>query len=144
MNMKTNFVLVLTLFFALIPSLSYSHEMIELTASKTNYTTSDSFVVNIANQNELPTSYYRLSVEQLVNGQWTSIRSDTGCPCGSKCKKSPIELPTNKIVNEIWDFKDNQCDLVKKGEYRLVLLGGWDSAKKTNRTMALSPSFHID
>ena len=130
--------------FALVANLSYSQEMITLTTDKETYLTTNEFVARITNQSEQPAAYYRLSVQQLVNRQWLSIRSDTGCPCRSKCKKSPIELPHSKVVTEKWDFKDNQCDVVKKGEYRLVLLGAWDSAIKANRVIGQSSNFHIE
>jgi hypothetical protein len=136
--------LLIALSVAVVANLSYSQEMITLTTDKNNYRATDKFVVNIVNQSEHQAAYYRLSVQQQVNQKWIFIRADTGCPCRSKCKKSPIELPPGKVITETWDMKDNQCAQATSGKYRLVLLGGWDSIKKTNRTMAESSSFYIE
>ncbi|NRB42496.1 MAG: hypothetical protein HRU20_29170 [Pseudomonadales bacterium] len=134
---------LITIIFIMLSGLSFSEEAIDISLNKLEFTVSDNFLANLTNVSKKETTYIGLSVQVMRNGDWKLTRTDTGCPCRSKCKKKATTLQINGTSSEAWDFKDNMCNTVLPGKYRAVLLGRWDSILNSNIILGSSGVFTI-
>jgi len=104
----------------------------------------DEINFTVMNNSTSEVRYIGIRVQKEVNGNWIYIRADTDCPCMSKCKKRIIPLEAKTIRKHSWDRKNNQCDDVKKGIYRIVISGSWHDETNFVNELGKSDSFQID
>ncbi len=123
--------------------MSKSEGMVRIALNKSLYRSEDEFVATLSNQTEQDIKFIGLWIEELNDGEWVVLRSDTSCPCGAKCKKKYKCLNVEGVLTEYWDFKNNACEHPLKGKYRAVLLGQWDSSINSKAVLGKSDVFEI-
>lgn len=113
--------------------------MLDVRLYKTTGAASDSINVRIENTTNQPVPFKYLSLQQLINDQWTMVIYDSACPCLAKCNTATTIIEPKKIVHLVFNFKQLGCGVMTQGaKYRAIIQGNWD--KKANSSVRLGVS----
>ncbi len=98
--------------------------------------------VDIANKANQAVQFKTLSLQQLVNNQWTLIIYDINCPCLAKCNTPTTTLPPQKTLNWVFNFNTLGCGAIAQGaQYRAVAQGSWNNQNNARTLLGQSAAF---
>ncbi len=106
-----------------------------------NISSSPDFAITLENTSLVKLKIFQIRVESKQKEKWINSRSDIECTCGAKCKKSPIIIEPNEVKVFNWDKKDNLCNQVHSGIYRISIYGEEQSSQHTYKTLGTSKQF---
>ena len=133
----------------------FSSPHLKISLGQNQYTTSDAFVADVFVQDGLWLSNWPMfdfdviEIQQWKNNAWNIIRKDMNCPCGASCKKGKTRVALGDDTKSFsWDFKDDHCNTVASGKYRVVIpdnlrRAAVDSNPIVNTNLAISEEFTV-